>query len=275
MTRNRTSASDPLGGLDIPPGMGMEEVSDRDLALGMLLIPADAEDPHVLDYESQLLAMRALLTRNLEQEAEALRTVHALGEAAREHGSERAIDDWIDHLHDSVYMDAVHSMAAVGLIAPFTESVFVQLFRYIEREIGHNDSPPTKHERWQHANKNQWDCRFVLKGKRYSKDVVKGIMQMADALDVTPHLPSDLEQTLSALFAYRNKMFHGGLEWPPEARRRFGKQMGHNNWTGWFSKAESGGTPWIFYMSSEFVEYCLDTMDRIVDGMGAYCRTTL
>ena len=34
----------------------------------------------------------------------------------------------VDHLHQSVFQDAAHSMAAVGMLAPFVESLFKQAF---------------------------------------------------------------------------------------------------------------------------------------------------
>ena len=38
-------------------------------------------------------------------------------------------------MHYSIYQNAVHSMAAVGWIAPFVESIFYQSFRSVECEM--------------------------------------------------------------------------------------------------------------------------------------------
>ena len=36
----------------------------------------------------------------------------------------RLEDEWLDSLHHSIFQDAAHSMAAVGMLAPFVESLF-------------------------------------------------------------------------------------------------------------------------------------------------------
>ena len=43
-------------------------------------------------------------------------------------------------------------------------------------------------------------------------------------VDKVKYLPDDLEPTLSALFAYRNAMFHSGFEWPRKELERFEKK---------------------------------------------------
>ena len=48
-----------------------------------------------------------------------------------------------------------------------------------------------------------------------------------------------------------------------------------NGWTDWSTRAESGGDPWIFYMSREFTDHCLETVDRIIEGVGARVRRVL
>ncbi len=89
---------------------------------------------------------------------------------------------------------------------------------------------------------------------------------------MTAHLPSDLGRTLAALFAYRNKMFHWGLEWPLDERQRFVRRIRDEKWDTWFVMSTSGDHPWIIYMSRGFVDHCLDTIDRTIDGIGAYDR---
>ncbi len=51
--------------------------------------------------------------------------------------NERAVDEWVRLVRDSCQQDAAHSMAAVGMIAPFIESVFGYAFPEIfpEKEI--------------------------------------------------------------------------------------------------------------------------------------------
>ena len=150
-------------------GFGYLELSERDTAL-VVALPD-------LDYDSQLIAIRELLDRHRNAEAEhaaeikkaeqlvrdPVRTRHpkdgfiaALEEGARQ-------QNWIDHMHYSVYHHAAHSMAAVGLIAPLVESIFYQSFRSIEREMTKELSLPNDHARWQRPAEDQWDCHYVWK----------------------------------------------------------------------------------------------------------------
>jgi hypothetical protein len=77
--------------------------------------------------------------------------------------------------------------------------------------------------------------------------------------------------TLLALFAYRNRMFHHGLEWPMDERRQFTDRM--KAWpAGWFSVAESGGDPWIIYMTDSFVSACVATIEQVIEALGAFIR---
>ena len=71
-------------------------------------------------------------------------------------------------------------------------------------------------------------------------------------------------ETLAALFAYRNKMFHNGFEWPMKERHKFSEEIQRRGWPPeWFKKSTSGDQPWIFYMSADFIQHCLDTIDQV------------
>ena len=249
---------------------GFIELSDDDAAC--LALPD-------LDYDSQLIAIRGLLNRQARADEKLTAEIKEIeARAARMSGlrNQWAVDEWVDHIHHSVYQDAAHSIAAVGMIAPFVESVFYQAFQNIGGEMTKDTSPPSNHARWQRPAEDQWDCRFVWVGGRRKKDLVRGIMQLIDAIGMKAYMPDDLELTLLALFAYRNKMFHCGFEWPLEERRRFNQRLNESGWPpDWFSKATSGGEPWIFYMSSVFVEHCLVRTDQIITGIGGFCNNRL
>lgn len=255
--------SDLLAFLPESSNSWLDEVSDRDIALGIL-------PPN---YEAQLHSIRDLLSSNREAEDAEVARLPELEELGRKQPSERIADDRVDLLYSITYQDATHSMAAIGLLAPFVESVFDHVFRHLERVMKREQPQPNSHERWRHPAEDQWDCRYEWKKGRRRRDVVRGILQLADAIDMEPHLPHDLRATLSALFAYRNMMFHNGLEWPLAERQRFSKRIQNEHWSHWFSRAETGGRPWIYYMTRRFVDHCLATIDAVIDGIGAYCRT--
>ena len=267
MSEDHKETWEPRKGPSYMDPDGFIELSDDDAAC--LALPD-------LDYDSQLIAIRGLLTRQGKADKELVTEIEKIEAfAARASGvrNQQAVDEWADHMHHSVYQDAAHSMAAVGMIAPFVESVFYQAFQNIGREMAKDISPPSNHARWKQSVEDQWDCNFVWTGGHRRKDLVKGIMQLVDAVDMTRYMPNDLEPTLSALFEYRNKMFHHGFEWPLEERRRFNKRLNESGWPpDWFSKATSDGKPWVFYMSSVFIEHCLVRTAQIITGIGGFCN---
>ena len=229
-----------------------------------------------LDIDAQLAAIHGLLQRN--REAKQAHSVEI--QKAEEHAktltgiwNDYAVDEHISLLHASVFQDAAHSMAAVGMLAPFLETVFSQCFLGIGSIWRKGPVPSLAHVRWQSLHSTQWDCHNFIEKGRVRTDLVKGILQLADAIGLQRRFPPDIEKTLSALFGYRNKMFHFGLEWPTDERLAFQKRIQVDQWpTTWFSKATSGGSPWIFYMTHEFIEHCLSTAERVLTAFGEFVR---
>ena len=242
-------------------GLGLEEVTDQDIGEGVL-------EP---DFRSQLIAVRAVLERNRKAEEKVSVEIKEIESDIRERGGNSwMVDHWVDKLHSSTFLDATHSMAAVALIAPLMESLFGRAFLYLKHAIGESYSLGSGHERWQLHDR--WDHRHLWKRGRRSSDIAKGIVQLAEAIDLKQHLPADLARTLSVLFEYRNKMFHCGLEWPSKDLKDFANLIKSNGWTDCFERAESDGEPWIFYMSREFIDHCVDTVEEVIDGIGARVR---
>lgn len=231
------------------------------------------------DIDAQLMAIRGLLHRNRKEDQKIKGEIKQIEEHTRRlkgiH-AEWAIDDWVDRIHHSAYQDAAHSMSALGMLAPLIETIFYQCFRGIGNQFYAADHPSKEHARWKATHAIQWDCHMVVVGNRAKKDIVSGIFQLADAVGLIGRLPSDLKPTLSALFGYRNKMFHHGFEWPVEERDRFTKQISVQGWPNdWFFRARSDVKPWIFYLSDKFIEHCLVTIDLALDAIGSFVRDEL
>ena len=205
------------------------------------------------DLEAQLLAIRDLVRRNHQSDEALAAQIKALDAEIRKSPDEHVYhlqDCWIDRLHNSVFQDAAHSMSAVGMLAPFVESLFVAVFNGLRKDP---DGPPV-----------------ALRGKGH-RSVVEGIKCHSTSNRLEPFLPDGYAKTLSALFAYRNKMFHNGFEWPMKEREKFSEEIQKRGWPPeWFKKSTSGDQPWIFYMSAEFIQHCLDTIDQALEGVGAY-----
>ena len=199
-----------------------------------------------IDYDAQLFAIRSLLIRE-ERAAQERETrideVDELAKRTRGAANYHAVEEWVDLVHGSCYQGAAHSMAAVGMLAPFIESVF------------------------RHAFPD--DFRRIEKGKETRRlPLADRVGKLADQVEAREYMPDDLEATLAALFAYRNKMLHFGFEWPSKELEQFAKQLESSGWPrDWFSKATSDDRPWMFYMSPEFIDHCLGLVEEVVEGI--------
>lgn len=251
-------------------------------------VPADHLEPRDyiyalevdFDVDSQLMAIGGLLHRNRNADQSVRDEIKQIEERAKHlkdvEEQEWAVADWVDQLHHSTYQDAAHSMSAVGMLAPLVETVFHQCFRSIGKRFYPPTHPQKTHDRWSAAHDIQWDCHFVVANGRTHKDIVKGIFQLSDAVGLTPRLPADLKAVLSALFAYRNSMFHHGFEWPVEERERFAKRIESEGWpTDWFSIASTDGKPWIFSLSDKFIRHCNKTIEEVLQAIGGFIRDEL
>jgi len=265
-----TEDATPAG---ISPSFLRFEFNNRELALFSI---------EERDLEAQLLAIKGVLCRNREADKAVAESIKELNEYIRRYSGNddeyqmHIENQWVDALHDSVFHDAANSMSAVGMLAPFIESLFVSIFSYLRKH--HPDagaiapSEPSDVRRIA-TETDFWDPHLVFdKGGRRT-DLVKGIGQLATSIGLSEFLPHDYEKALTALFAYRNKMFHHGFEWPIEERQKFPKRIIDEGWPSeWFSKSTSDGKPWIFYMSQGFIDHCLTAVDEALEGFGKYLR---
>src|SRR5690606_3700853 len=121
--------------------IGVPELSDRDTAC--MVLPD-------LDYDSQLVAIRHALRRHQQADdklRQEIAEIKAFAQRTSDIRNEYAVNEWVDRLYHSVYQDAAHSMAAVGMLAPMFESVFYQAFQGIRKHMGNGPTPST-HDRW-------------------------------------------------------------------------------------------------------------------------------
>ena len=195
------------------------------------------------NHGAQLIAIRGLLYRQERADQELSDRIKEADEGARRtrgRANDHAVDVWVELAEMSCYQDAAHSMAAVGMIAPLIESAFRAAFRSMGKGL-----PP--------------------------RNLAKNIVKRVEEVGMKEYMPADLEPTLFALFAYRNKMFHGGFEWSSEELKWFDNRLDENRWPpDWFSRATSDDEPWMFYMTSAFVDHCFEMAERVIQGIKEY-----
>jgi hypothetical protein len=228
-----------------------------------------------IDLEAQLAAVRSLLRRNHQADAELKNEIDQLAaevKAASEDQAWIVEDMWIGQMEHSVYHDAANSMAAVGMLAPMFEALFANLFRALGRS--HAAAQSDRTDRARRADEQYWDPHLVFDSKGRREDLVAGILQLSADTKLTPLLPKDLGNVLTALFAYRNMMFHNGFEWPVERRTAFAALLKNQGIPDtWFSNSSRGDQPWIYYMSPAFVDRCLKLVDEALAAIGSLTNT--
>ena len=176
--------------------------------------------------------------------------------SARGAYAEHLQDQWLDRLHGSVFQDAAHSMTAAVMIVPFFESLFVSIFNRLRTHDAVYKA--TSSYSVFASAESFWDPHYAESGGQLRKGpLVDGIIRLSDATGLATDLPQDLKAVLTALFSYRNKVFHRGFEWPPGERENFWDRIAEEGWTDWFSCSSSDNRPWIIYMRPTFIEYCL------------------
>ncbi len=257
--------TDPYWGDMAGVGFGGFKRSPRDRAL--VLVDES-------DLDAQLLAIRGVLRRHRGAESQVAEEIKELDTHIRAYAGDdqeyqmHMEDQWANTLHGTVFQDAAHSMSAVGMLAPFVESLFASIFRGLrERAPGGAAIDP----RAKATQAQYWNPQIVFGKDGPRDDIVAGIEQLATSIGLQPYLPDGYRRTLSALFGYRNNMFHNGFEWPLEARQKFANRLEIERWPGaWFSQATRDDKPWVFYMSDEFIAHCLQMIDKVLEGVGRY-----
>jgi hypothetical protein len=229
------------------------------------------------DLEAQLIAIRGVLRQNREAEERVAEAIKSLDAQIREYaGGNREYlmhmeNHWVDTLHGTVFQDAAHSMSAVGMLAPFLESLLVSIFAALQERFKEAGITVSDSIRGPSSTAKFWSPNYYFENAKWKKGIVVGTRQLSDTVGLTDYLPADFGKTQDALTAYRNVVFHNGFEWPIKERQRFEALIKDRKWpSDWFLKSESGEKPWIFYMGGDFIEHSLMTIDRLLDGVGRY-----
>jgi hypothetical protein len=239
-------------------GTGLPDMEDIDYAGDFL--------PEI-DYPAQLRAIRDLLDHHAAEERIVTDRIQRI--STTKPMRQQFVDEAVAEMHASVYQDAAHSMAAVGMLAPLTETIFRTAFLNIGARYDSLPGWTSKHPRLQRPGKTRWDCGLVLRNDKWVNGIVEGVRELSDALELTQALPPDFWLRFEALIAYRNKMFHHGFEWPEKVRDKFWSQVEVSRF---FTAATTGGRPWIVYMSAAFTREVLVDIERVLTVIGALAK---
>ena len=203
-------------------------------------VPKWPNGPHILDYDyaRHVEAMRGLLYRNQQADVALSDKISDSEEWVRRTTGEEsdvAVDYTVDLMEKSVYQDVAHSMAAVGMIVPFLEGVFKDVFERMNEDLPRGD-------------------------------LAKNILKVVNKRMLDPYLPAQFAPTMEALFRYRNDLFHWGFEWPTHIRQHF--EDATAGWPdGWFEVATQGSEPWTFSMSTAFINHCIKVAEEVPEGL--------
>lgn len=182
-------------------------------------------------------------------------------------------DDLAELIEKSIYISSAHSMAAVGMLAPFTESLFCTFFKNVGEYYNNYNLCLPVGDRSKLKN-NIWNCKYFLnQGGEQKAGIAKGISQLADYLEMTSSWPDpdSLKIRLEALFSFRNSMFHNGIEWPDNELKEFKQKI--DNWPPYlFEKATKEEEPYFYFMSERFISECLLDIDPILESIGKVSR---
>lgn len=264
------------GGFFSGPDMDSEELRQALLRWWETRPPREHAEsllrPRFTLLEMQLDAIKELILRHRQAEAATRIKFEGLDAEIEADPDNEQLDllreEWF---WKAVFMDSAHSMAAVGMLAPFIESLFVAIFESLKDK----DALPTGHRRNSLEERDVWNPQWYAarKPEDNRKDIILGIRQLADATGLTVHLPPGHEPALEALFVYRNNMLHNAFEWPTKKVEGFTKTIASKGWPkDWFSGVDRGEDPWLYYMAPDFCAHCVALIDGIIDGTGRYLK---
>jgi len=143
------------------------------------------------DLDAQLIAIRGVLRRHREAVNQVAEDKKKLDSHIRAYAGDdqeyqmHMEDQWGDTLHGTVFQDAAHSMSAVGMLAPFVESLFASIFHGLrERAPGDAASDP----RAKATRAQYWNPQIVFGKDGPRDDIVAGIEQLATSTGLQPYL---------------------------------------------------------------------------------------
>lgn len=234
---------------------------------------------NTIDWQSQLHAVRLMISRNREVGEAFSKAIEKEGEEVKAYRGphhEHWVDRHVDMIHDSVYRDAAESMAAIGMIAPLVESTLGQSLAALGDMYDRKNISPGGHKRWKRAEDHpaRWNCQFYFNDKKQaSNNIILGLPQLVAACGLNKFLSKEFATWFEAMFTYRNFMFHGGFEWSLDRREFFETQVKNKAWSRFFSCSTTNGRPWIYYIEKAAIDALPTMVEDMLDSLGRFAKS--
>ncbi|AEJ19901.1 hypothetical protein [Gracilinema caldarium] len=244
---------------------GYLHISDEDASVALI---------KSIDLYSQRIAIYKivdLIKETQKNDQIEIRKIEEMCKNASGSRNDFLVDELVNSYHFSVYVDSAYSMAVLGMIVPTIESLFYDIYINIG-ELLSNKFVELNNERMSCIKKRTiWDCHYILHKGKANKNIVDGIKQLAQITGFDGFLPSDYSEIIDALIAYRNMMFHNGLEWQNEDIEKFEQRLKSSKWSeDWFICTKRDEKPWIYYMTDKLIDRSLKFINEIEIAAGAY-----
>lgn len=230
-----------------------------------------------IDWDAQLDAIKAVLREHRRSADHVSTSIKELEEEARTYRGphhEHVVDEHVDAMWRATYSDAAISLSAVGMIVPTIETIFAQAFHALgEKYVAKNMAPPD-HKRWRRAKEHpdRWNVQRYFGKDDDRVDIISGLPQLCEATGVSTHLGPDDLDWIVALLSYRNRMFHGGLEWSSQQRQMFVALIEARGWDQYFVWSTTNDQPWICYLRDEVIDALPDRVFAILGSLGRFTR---
>ena len=230
------------------------------------------------DWESQLIAIRVLIQRNILASEKVSNEIDDYKNWLTSHNGSNYWhyeNECTDLMHMSVFHEAAASMSAIGMIAPTIERISRCFFTNLGSLYTSRGLPPPTNKRWTMPVKDstsRWNCSLRLTKNGEETDFIGGFRQLAKASGLHKHISEKMMHWLDAMFYYRNRMFHDGIEWSKDNKDDFQKEIIARSWEDYFSFSTSNNDPWIFYINKEYIAKSPDLMSEFLDSLASFCK---
>lgn len=153
--------------------------------------------------------------------------------------------------------EALRANMQIAMLAPAIENLYKKsLYILIEKKLG-------KKELSEIFTKN----KGFKRGKPEEGGAVNRVMQALDMLMIQSKFCPNIEECLSALFGYRNALFHNGLEWSKDECDAFNNQ---NHQKKWFTSHSNSCRPYFFLPTNKFID---ELINLFAESMDVFARS--